>query len=88
ALGFTVTVDGQTSTLFTNTSVAYAPPAVTSVSAPVLATRGDDAFNVTGDNFGPLGSAVTVQYAFTWAAASDRPVYTARRCAVVVAHTR
>lgn len=64
--------------------MSYAPPSISGFSGPgvLAATAGGEAVNITGLNFGPLGTAVdTVTYGPTGSE------FTAGGCTLVVAHT-
>eukprot|EP00808_Paulinella_micropora_P022933 g26443.t1 len=56
-----ISVDGQTSAV--GVQLDYAPPTVSSVTTPVtLSTQGNEALVLVGTNFGPVGTALTLEY--------------------------
>ena len=68
-------------------AVGYNAPTVSSVGAPsVVDTAGGAAFNISGANFGPVGSPISVTYGKDLAGLSQ-PVFTATGCVVATAHT-
>jgi len=56
-LVFTLEVGGQQSWTFAST-VSYAPPSIEKVSQNILATEGSEEVVISGDNFGPIGTAI------------------------------
>jgi hypothetical protein len=84
--GFRVTIGSQSSATFTNTSVRYEAPAITTVSNNLLNTAGNevDAIVVNGTGFGPAGTTgivVTYSKDITFNG-STYPIFTASNCYV------
>jgi len=59
-----VTVGAQVSNTFTD-SCAYAPPAISKITAPLLNTWGGDKFIIEGSNFGDVATRIHVTYGAT-----------------------
>jgi hypothetical protein len=71
-----------------STAVSYMPPSITTVvrvGSGSLVTEGTDMLSVTGDNFGPSGTAGLLSYAQN---ATKRPLlYAPPACTLTVAHS-
>jgi hypothetical protein len=78
------------SDLFASSPVAYAVPTVSIVRAGLLNTAGGDAVVLTGNNYGPIGTAgIVALYSAGWTqagVASTTTTYTTARCTVTIAH--
>ena len=91
----TIVLNGSTVTLQSSApfapsapAVSYTAPAVASVGAPAAAdTRGGGSFNLTGSNFGPLGTATLQATYGKDLAGLSQPVFRSTSCVVTVAHT-
>ena len=80
-LEFMLTIGGQSSVYFSQSTVRYSPPSISVVQAPVFVTQGGQLFNISGNNMGPAGTQAIVQYSSGFGVPT-LPVFTALLCSV------
>ncbi|MDO8933370.1 MAG: cadherin domain-containing protein, partial [Rhodocyclaceae bacterium] len=75
----------QTSGLFVGSLVRYASPTITSISAPVLDTRGGEVVTLVGTDMGPNPTAgIDAYFSTDFSSGAQVAVYTAANCRVSV----